>query len=63
MNQFLVINGNPVDGYTYHGTFNTNQQAYQWGIDNFDESGFHVVVIRQVNEAWHDTHEASQNNT
>ena len=63
MKKWIVINGNPVDGFKFYGSFETSEQAQYWGIDNFDESGFCVALIQQAHEVWHEAHEASQNNT
>jgi hypothetical protein len=48
--QWIVINGNPINGYTYYGTFDNAQDANYWGHSNFDESGFYITEITQPEE-------------
>ena len=50
MNKYVVINGNPVDGWTFHGSFDTYTEAYEWGMGNYDESGFTVATLHDIKE-------------
>ena len=45
MNKWIVINGNPLDGFTYHGPFSSAQEANEYGHDHFDESGFFITQL------------------
>jgi len=46
--QWIVINGNPIDGYKYYGAFELCEQAHQWGNDYFDESGYYIAELIQT---------------
>jgi hypothetical protein len=48
--QWIVINGNPINGYTYYGAFDSPQDANYWGHNNFDESGFYITELTQPEE-------------
>lgn len=50
--QWIVINGNPIDGYTFHGTFSNPDDASIWGHDNFDQSGFFVASVWSLDTKW-----------
>lgn len=43
--KWIVINGNPVDGYSFYGTFDSESDADYWGSINFEESGYHTCPI------------------
>ena len=45
MKKFIVINGNVVEGFTFHGTFDTNEEACSWGEQNYGYSGFVTAEI------------------
>jgi len=46
----IVINGNPAKGHTFHGVFKNHEEATAWGKDNFDDSGFFVTEIKEIEE-------------
>jgi hypothetical protein len=37
MNKYIVICGNPVDGFAYYGTFDTHEEAQAFA-DGFEET-------------------------
>lgn len=43
---WIVITGNPIKGFTYHGPFGTIEEADVWGHDNFDQSGFYIYELK-----------------
>jgi hypothetical protein len=48
--KWIVINGNPIDGYKYYGAFALCEQAHQWGNDYFDESGYYIAELIEPQE-------------
>jgi hypothetical protein len=43
--KWIVITGNPLDGFRFHGTFETSTQACEYGHKNFEESGFDIDLL------------------
>ena len=35
MNNFIVIVGNPVDGFSFYGSFDTESEATDWAGDEY----------------------------
>jgi hypothetical protein len=48
--KWIVCNGNVLDGHTFHGVFDSIEEAQAWGTDNFDVTGFFVVSLHPVKE-------------
>jgi hypothetical protein len=46
----IVINGNAIDGFTFHGPFKSDDEACTWGDNNFDESGYHIAPLEFTDE-------------
>jgi hypothetical protein len=44
-NKFIVTTGNPNEGFKYHGTFKTNENAMDWGLHHYSHSGFFVSEL------------------
>ena len=51
---WLVITGNPSDGFAFHGPFATATQASEYGHDYFDDTGFYIDHLIKVQEINHD---------
>jgi len=45
MNKWIVINGNPLYGFEFHGPFSSAQEASEYGHNHFDESGFFITQL------------------
>ena len=45
MKKYIVICGNLLEGFRFHGTFDTNEEACEWGEKNFNYSGFFTAEI------------------
>ena len=43
--KYIVICGNLLEGFKFHGTFDTNEEACEWGEKNFNYSGFFTAEI------------------
>jgi hypothetical protein len=48
--KWIVCNGNVIDGHTFHGVFDSIEEAQAWGTDNFDVTGFFVVSLHPIKE-------------
>jgi hypothetical protein len=48
--QWIVINGDPINGYIFYGPFNCSEDANIFGFNYFDESGFHAVRLSNIDE-------------
>jgi len=48
--QWIVINGDPIDGYKFYGPFKSRRDANIFGRDYFDYSGFHAVRLSNIDE-------------
>lgn len=48
MNRYIVCTGNVLDGHKFHGTFNSHEDAFEWGMQNFEVSGFYITELNAV---------------
>ena len=52
--KWIVITGNPSDGFAFHGPFETATQASEYGHDYFDDTGFYIDRLIKVLETNND---------
>ena len=50
LRKWIVCNGNVLDGHTFHGVFDSIEEAQAWGTDNFDVTGLFVVSLHPIKE-------------
>ena len=50
LRKWIVCNGNVLDGHTFHGVFDSIEEAQAWGEKNFDVTGFFVVSLHPIKE-------------
>jgi hypothetical protein len=49
MSKYVVIMGDLMQGYTFHGTFDSYDDAVKWGTDNHDWE-WYVADVKPVDE-------------
>lgn len=47
LDQWIVINGDPIKGYRFYGAFSSHDQAQSWGLINLENSGFSIASLSQ----------------
>lgn len=48
--KWFVCNGDLLRGHTFYGVFDTIEDAFAWGTDNFEVSGFYVAELKPKEE-------------
>ena len=49
MSKYVVIMGDLMQGYTFHGTFDSYDDAVKWGTDNHDWE-WYVADVKPVDD-------------
>ena len=52
MSQFIVTTGNPNEGFQYHGSFKTHEDATDWGLHYYSHSGFFVSELQPLGKTY-----------